>query len=572
MRRLVVVLPLLLAGLLVAPVSRPSPVRVAAQDEKAEVQIQDFAFSPDRLEVTVGTTVTWTNTGQAPHTVTSDDGLFDSGELANGNTFNFTFDKAGEFAYHCNIHPKMTATIVVKEAETAAKTPASSSKPKGKSITIKDFAFSSASVKIPVGTTVTWTNKGDVPHTVTSDDGLFDSGTLNKGDTFKATFKEAGTFAYHCEIHPAKMTAKIVVTEAQAAPTEAPTEAATEAPTEAATEQPAAQASPVASEAPSGTPTIVGGAADGSNALEFVGRVDQRGDDLTVYGYLTAIAGLDRAALFGDPDPTKWNEATARFTFFGSAKATSRATVGGADGAVIAVTGDGTLDFYLSTKGGASFDVPESFFSGTKIAESAVTLHSALAVYEPNKGIADADGILQWTSDDPFTLDGQTYQLGATGGRHRLTYHGFGTLQDPNGPRSTTLIAGSSVSQARPAGGGTGQGGNATGGNVVTVKLDTLNDSGISGTATLTANGDQTRVVLKLNGATGGHPAHIHQGTCNELDPNPLYPLQEVDADGNSDTTIDVKLADLQSAPFAINVHKSADEIGVYVACGNIPS
>ena len=93
------------------------------------VSIVDFAFQPASLEVPVGTTVTWTNAGAAPHTVTADDGAFDSGELAPGASFSQTFDTAGSFAYHCEIHPNMTGTIVVTEAAGAqaaapAETPA----------------------------------------------------------------------------------------------------------------------------------------------------------------------------------------------------------------------------------------------------------------------------------------------------------------------------------------------------------------------------------------------------------------------------------------------------------------
>jgi plastocyanin len=97
---------------------------VAAQEGSA-VSIVDFAFQPGALEVPVGTTVTWTNTGAAPHTVTADDGAFNSGELAPGATFSQTFDAAGTFAYHCEIHPDMTASVTVTDAAAApAETPA----------------------------------------------------------------------------------------------------------------------------------------------------------------------------------------------------------------------------------------------------------------------------------------------------------------------------------------------------------------------------------------------------------------------------------------------------------------
>jgi plastocyanin len=87
----------------------------------AAVTIVDFAFQPASLEVPIGTTVTWTNSGAAPHTVTADDGAFDSGTLQPGGTFSVTFDTPGTFAYHCEIHPSMMATIIVTEG--AAATP-----------------------------------------------------------------------------------------------------------------------------------------------------------------------------------------------------------------------------------------------------------------------------------------------------------------------------------------------------------------------------------------------------------------------------------------------------------------
>ncbi|HEY7030602.1 MAG TPA: hypothetical protein VH482_04695 [Thermomicrobiales bacterium] len=121
-------------------------------------------------------------------------------------------------------------------------------------------------------------------------------------------------------------------------------------------------------------------------------------------------------------------------------------------------------------------------------------------------------------------------------------------------------------------------GGNETGGNTTStsggtleVTLNELNDSGVSGTATLTDNGDGTTTVeIHVDGATGDHPAHIHQGTCDDLDPNPQYPLANIDANGDSTTDVEVSLDDLLASPHAVNLHQSADNIGTYIACGNI--
>src|SRR5579875_178947 len=78
-----------------------------------DVAIQNFAFSPATLTVAPGTTVTWTNKDGAAHTVTSDSGAWpDSGNLATGKSFSFTFTKGGTYAYHCAIYPFMTAKVI----------------------------------------------------------------------------------------------------------------------------------------------------------------------------------------------------------------------------------------------------------------------------------------------------------------------------------------------------------------------------------------------------------------------------------------------------------------------------
>jgi len=78
-------------------------------------------------------------------------------------------------------------------------------------IKIDNFSFGPATITIPAGTTVTWTNNDDVPHVVTSDDNkLFKSKALDTDDHFSFTFTKPGTYNYYCAIHP-KMTAKIVV-------------------------------------------------------------------------------------------------------------------------------------------------------------------------------------------------------------------------------------------------------------------------------------------------------------------------------------------------------------------------
>lgn len=81
--------------------------------DTAAVNIDNFAFNPGDLTVSVGTTVTWTNAQATEHTVTGDDENFDSANLPEGASFSQVFDTAGTFAYHCTIHPSMTATVTV---------------------------------------------------------------------------------------------------------------------------------------------------------------------------------------------------------------------------------------------------------------------------------------------------------------------------------------------------------------------------------------------------------------------------------------------------------------------------
>jgi hypothetical protein len=103
----------------------------------------------------------------------------------------------------------------------------------------------------------------------------------------------------------------------------------------------------------------------------------------------------------------------------------------------------------------------------------------------------------------------------------------------------------------------------------VTVKLAPQNNSGESGTATLTKEGNKTKVVLSVPGApTEAQPTHIHKGTCSNLDPKPAYPLAPLSG-GKSETVVNASLDDLEKG-YAINGHKSAQDLKTYVFCGEI--
>jgi CHRD domain len=103
------------------------------------------------------------------------------------------------------------------------------------------------------------------------------------------------------------------------------------------------------------------------------------------------------------------------------------------------------------------------------------------------------------------------------------------------------------------------------------VGLNQLNRSGQQGSAIVTAEeGEQTRVTIQLDGeADAPQPAHIHEGTCDNLNPEPAYPLENVE-EGRSETLLDVRFEELREGEYAINVHRSEDDPGTYVACGNL--
>ena len=84
------------------------------QASSAEVKIDNFSFGPAALTIAVGTTVTWTNRDDIPHTVVSDDKVFKSKVLDTDEKFSFTFSKPGTYPYFCSIHPKMTGKVVVQ--------------------------------------------------------------------------------------------------------------------------------------------------------------------------------------------------------------------------------------------------------------------------------------------------------------------------------------------------------------------------------------------------------------------------------------------------------------------------
>jgi hypothetical protein len=105
----------------------------------------------------------------------------------------------------------------------------------------------------------------------------------------------------------------------------------------------------------------------------------------------------------------------------------------------------------------------------------------------------------------------------------------------------------------------------------VKVDLSQQSNSGESGTATLTKQGDkQTKVVLAVKGAPEStQPVHIHKGSCANLDPKPAFPLSPLTR-GKSETVVNASLDDLEKGGYAINGHKSAQDLKTYVFCGEV--
>ncbi len=112
---------LLLAALLAAMLrlvllTPPAAAAESAAAAEAKVTIDNFTFTPQSVTIKAGTTVTWVNQDDIPHTVMATEKAFRSKVLDTDNTYSFTFTSAGTYQYFCSLHPHMTGTIVVEPA------------------------------------------------------------------------------------------------------------------------------------------------------------------------------------------------------------------------------------------------------------------------------------------------------------------------------------------------------------------------------------------------------------------------------------------------------------------------
>jgi plastocyanin len=216
-------LPLLaLTGLVLlaapASASRAAPAPAAAQ-AAGEAKIVDFDFSPRRLTVAAGTTVTWSNTGQRPHTATDRGGTFDTKPVAPGASAEVTLSTPGTYFYFCRINPaKMNGVLVVEPGPDDVRAVRVQAVDPG--FTGDKLRFDPDELAVAAGTTLLVANVGGKPHTLTADDGSFDTGVVDSGaeggrfagSNASVTLNKAGTFKFHCEVHPAVMKGVVTVT------------------------------------------------------------------------------------------------------------------------------------------------------------------------------------------------------------------------------------------------------------------------------------------------------------------------------------------------------------------------
>ena len=103
-----------------AETTAPAESTTPAPNSTTTVDISNHAFNPAQLNVAPGTTVTFVNNDTEPHTATADNGVFDTGVLEPGSSFDVFFDGSGTVTYHCELHPDMQGSIVVGEAGQAS--------------------------------------------------------------------------------------------------------------------------------------------------------------------------------------------------------------------------------------------------------------------------------------------------------------------------------------------------------------------------------------------------------------------------------------------------------------------
>lgn len=219
-----------------APTATTSPTTPPA---RGTVAMQGSTFVPASLRIRPGGDITWENRDEAMHTVTARDSSFDSSFMARGDRWSHRFDASGTYSYYCTLHPQMQGTVVVTSVGGGNPPPGprtggtgsggggagGSTGSNGGAVTAAgraviealDNRFEPDNITVGSGATVTFANRGAVPHTATASGGRFSSGMISPGASYAVTLDSPGTYEYYCEYHEG-MSGSIIVTTAAADP------------------------------------------------------------------------------------------------------------------------------------------------------------------------------------------------------------------------------------------------------------------------------------------------------------------------------------------------------------------
>jgi plastocyanin len=197
------------------------PASLAQGAEQQTAKIVDFDYQNPQ-KVAVGTTVTWTNTGGRPHTVTDRGGTFDTNAIIPGKSGSVTFSVPGRYAFFCRINPaKMNGVIEVSAGAQPSRV--NRIQAVDPALPGEKLRFDPAELQVQAGSTLLVANIGGKPHTLTADDGQsFDTGTITPGPdggrfagtNATLTLSKPGTFPFHCEVHPKAMRGVLTVVAA----------------------------------------------------------------------------------------------------------------------------------------------------------------------------------------------------------------------------------------------------------------------------------------------------------------------------------------------------------------------
>ena len=230
------------ATVVVEPGDEPvEKVRVQTFDPNFDPRSEELRFDPPELQVQPGAEISVANVGGAPHTLTADDGTFDTEEIAPGaeegrfpgDNASFVVDESGVFEFRCLIHPDaMRGSLIVAGDpldDAPDDPPPVEEEPDPEpgavdaiEIDMLDFSFEPFEVAVNPGAQMTWINTGSAPHTATFDEVEgrvedLDTGTVDPGDQGVLTAPDApGSYSYLCTIHPSMRGVVVVAADAVA--------------------------------------------------------------------------------------------------------------------------------------------------------------------------------------------------------------------------------------------------------------------------------------------------------------------------------------------------------------------